>query len=103
MGKLRYANLEFEGDDTVLFHIDVLLARLGGTPFQMHFMPTGEHDAKLISLAITPGVPISLEYYNGPELRLDVDAIDRAIETVQAGSLLDPVGLFYGKGREVGA
>lgn len=103
MGTLRYANVEFETDDTVLVHLDVLLTRLRGAAFQMHLMPSGEHDGKLLSLSVTPGVPIVLEYYNGPDIGLDLDAIHRAVDAVHSGSFIDPVGLFYGKGREVGA
>lgn len=103
MGTLHYANLEFETDDNVLFHIDVLLARLQGAPFQMHFMPSGEHDGKLLSLSVTSGIAIVLDYYNGPGLSLDLDAIARAVELVQEGAFVDPVSLFYGEGSEVGS
>ncbi|MFC9560085.1 hypothetical protein [Agromyces sp. NPDC056965] len=85
MGKLLYGpKIVIDLDDQNLFHLDVLIARLRGESFQLHLTAGGAHDGSLLSLAIGPGVSLSMEYYNGPELSLELDVIDKALGMVQS-------------------
>ncbi|MGV8913776.1 MAG: hypothetical protein ACOH14_14275 [Rhodoglobus sp.] len=89
MGTLIYGTkMEAEVEDQSLFHLDVLLARLRGTPFQLHVGLGGNRDGNLLSLAVTAGVPITLEYLNSPELSLDLDIINRATSAVLEGGFV---------------
>ncbi len=89
MGTLNYgSNAAAEIDDASLFHLDVLLVRLRGECFQLHVGLSAGRDGNLLSLAIGPGVSLSLEYLNSPELSLDMKVIDRAIYQVQTGGFV---------------
>lgn len=90
MGKLHYGpDLQLELDDNSLVHFDAILQRLRGGTFQLHIVGLdGPSDGNLASLAITPGVPVWIEYYNGPEINIDMEAINYGIFEIQTQGLL---------------
>lgn len=47
-------------------------------------------------LSIAPGVPLVLEYYNGPDLKLDWALIERAAKKIEeSGSVTMPLAHYY--------
>ncbi|MGH3690764.1 MAG: hypothetical protein ACRDT7_11455 [Microbacterium sp.] len=103
MGQLLYGTLvDAEVEDRSLFHLDVLLARLRGTPFQLHFQPGREHDGSLVSISVTPGVPLRLIYANDRDLRLDSTVVDLAQEQIHDGSFVTIPFTFQSDLGEVG-
>lgn len=96
MGNLVYGKINAQIDDRSLFHLDVLLARLGGSSFQLHLMGAGRHDGDLLSLSISPGVPLTLQYENSPGLRLEPLVIDRAVNLVAEGGFVSLPFAFEG-------
>jgi hypothetical protein len=80
MGKMIYGpRLEFDfADERSLFHLDVLLTRIRDTGFQLHVTVGGPDDGNLLSLRVGPSTPLVLEYFNGPEIELDLDVIAAA-------------------------
>jgi hypothetical protein len=88
MGTLSYGDIKIDLDDSSLFHLDVLLTRLRGATFQLHVGLGAARDGNLLSLAITPGVALALEYANTPDLTVDMDAINYAVFQVQSGGFV---------------
>lgn len=83
MGKLLYGSkVEVEMDDQTLLHLDVLLARFDVTYFQLHVGLGGKSDGNLLSLRVGGGIPLVMEYFNGPELRLDPRIIESATRNI---------------------
>jgi hypothetical protein len=99
MGTLIYGpKVHFEVDDQSLFHLDVLMSRLRGAPFQLHVMLAGAQDGTLASLAMGPGVAITLQYFNGPELDLDYEVIDHAVHVItDTGFVSVPFDFSHGQ------
>lgn len=104
MGRLVYGTgaVTVEVDDNILFHLDVLIARLRGAAFQLHGFLAGAGDGNMQSLTIGPGIPLILEFYNGPDLRLDMNLIVHAIYEVMSSGILSLSALHLGS-DEVGS
>lgn len=97
MGQLLYGSkVEAEIDDRSLFHLDVLLLRLKGVPFQLHFMPGGKHDGQLVSISISPGSHLVLVYGNFNDLELDGGVVEHAELLVRQGHFVSIPFVFKG-------
>lgn|SRR6187431_157726 len=85
MGTLLYGpKTALEIGDRTLFHLDVLLKELRGRPFQLQVVGlSGAADGNMLSLMIGPGVSLSLEFYNGPDLDLDYALVKRAEAAIE--------------------
>jgi len=68
--------VEIEVPDLSLFHLDMLLSDYPGASFQLHVVLSAAGDGNLLSLSIGSGVPLALDYCNGPELRIDAEVLE---------------------------
>jgi hypothetical protein len=89
MGTLRYgSSLEVDLDDKSLFFLDALLSEVAGSTFQLHLFPAGPSDGNLLSLRIGAGVPVALEYFNGPDPQIDIGDLLLAAQDVREGRFI---------------
>lgn len=89
MGTLMYGSeIEVDLDDRTLLHLDALLTDIGGNSFQLHIIVQGRHERDLISVSVTPGVHLVMQYPNTPELLIDQLVIKGASEDVLERGLL---------------
>lgn len=89
MGRLLYgSNVEIEMDDRSLLHLDMLLADLNQTTFQLHVILGEARDGNLLSLSLGSGAPLALEYGNSSDLRADAATFGVMSEKVSSGGFV---------------
>ncbi|WP_315551250.1 hypothetical protein [Microbacterium aurum] len=86
MGKLIYgSNVSIDLDDRSAFHLDILRRKMLKHPFIVHATMGGEHDFDLVSLIVSPSIPLALTYANSPLLDLDLEFVHRRIIDIHEG------------------